>query len=178
MSKSVCVWTGSWVAHPTDNMPYIQADLITRHHVFSVTTQGSPIFAQWVESYAVSYGIDGTNWIMISMAFLANSDQDTKVTNTLPDGGILARYIRLHPIGSNTVYKSLRWDVIGCESCVVRYLICNGTEDPVVNVTASSIYRSGSDAYSPSHACLDRADGRKVLYIPLLILQTVTWAAN
>ena len=170
--------TGVWVPSDSDGEPYIQADLIAIRQVFGVTTQGSPDLNDWVESYSISYSTDGTTWTSISTVFSANSDPDTKVTNTLPDGGIAARYIRLHPIGSNTVYKSLRWDVIGCESCVVRYLICNGTEDPVVNVTASSIYRSGSDAYSPSHACLDRADGRKVLYIPLLILQTVTWAAN
>ena len=153
--------TGVWVASNSDCEPYIQADLITARQVFGVTTQGSPNFNEWVESYSISYSTDGITWTSISTVFSANTDSDTKVTNTLPGDGILAQYIRLHPLESHHAYKSLRWDVIGCESCVARYLICDGTEDPVADVTASSSYLS---VYSPRHSCLDRADGRKCCF--------------
>lgn len=51
--------------------------------------------------------------ITLLQEFAENSDITTPVTNTLPTP-IVARYLRLYPM-DHQGYRSLRFDVIGCE---------------------------------------------------------------
>ena len=104
---------GAWLARQHNYNQWIQADLITKHRIESVTTQGRPGTDQdWVKSYSVRYSQDGITWTQISTPFDANKDNETKAINVLPDN-IDARYIRLSPNSWNTQI-AMRFDVTGC----------------------------------------------------------------
>nr|XP_034324818.1 EGF-like repeat and discoidin I-like domain-containing protein 3 [Crassostrea gigas] len=72
---------------------------------------------EYVKKYKVRYSNTSVNWTMVfngtNDEFEANSDRTTPVTNTLPSP-IVARYLRLYPTEHHD-YRSLRFDVIGCE---------------------------------------------------------------
>ena len=146
--------TGAW--HPGDESgQYIEADLITPRQLYGITTQGSPHGEQWMTSYSISYSLNGSVWIDIADSFTGNSDQNTKVTNALAPAtgdGVTARYIRLYT-GESYAHPTMRWDVIGCPACVASYMVCDGTQEPVVSLTASSVFDSRSE---PQYSCLDR----------------------
>ena len=103
---------GCWSALYKTQDQWIRADLGTAQRIKSVTTQGHPMFAQWVTSYYISYSLDGTNWMDISTLYSGNVDQNTKKTNNLP-ANTAARYVRLRPQTWQS-HISLRFDVTGC----------------------------------------------------------------
>ena len=130
--------TGGWRAHRSDDSSYVQVDFIAKVQVFGITTQGRHSNnLRYVTSYNVSYSVDGITWNMIPRTFPGNTDRHTKVTNTLQAGGILTRFVRVHPV-TFSGHVAMRWDVIGCRSCVASYMLCNRTLSPVVTLTSSS----------------------------------------
>ena len=148
----LCLFTGRWRPDQSDNNSYIQVDFIAKVHVFGITTRGrGSTNVRAVTSYNVSYSLDGITWTMISRTFPGNTDGRTKVTNTLQAGGILTRYVRLHPVTFRG-HVALRWDVIGCRSCVASYMLCNRTRSPVVTLTSSSAH---SQYVHENFSCID-----------------------
>ena len=105
--------TVAW--NPNDGVPnrWIQADLRTRHFLYSITTQGSSDYYNWIISYYVHYGDDGVNFNAIATQYLGNTDQHTKVTHELPLNTI-GRFVRLYPEFLRT-YGTVRWDVYAGE---------------------------------------------------------------
>ncbi|XP_033105774.1 uncharacterized protein LOC117108037 [Anneissia japonica] len=141
---------GSWAARSNDRDQWIQADLSEVRRVTGVVTQGrNGDFNQWVKSYEVLYGMDGTNWetIMFStgvpMEFVGNSDKDTAVTNLLPVE-VQARFIRIHPLTWNE-HISMRFEVLGCPGSEPVEEFCEdalGVETEDIQLIASSEYNA------------------------------------
>ena len=78
---------------------------------------------EWVTLYTLATSLDGVTWADVTQpqdgevgvaVFEANFDQNTVVTNSLPSGGVVARYVRLHPRLSHQ-YISMRLEFIGCD---------------------------------------------------------------
>ena len=99
--------------NPADGEPnlWIQADLGEIRDIYSIITQGSSRYDNWITSYYVHYGDDVSNLHAIATQYVGNTDQHTKVTNQLPLNTI-GRFVRLYP---DTVrkYGTIRWDVYG-----------------------------------------------------------------
>ena len=152
MNDNYFTFWGAWRAETIEAGSYIQVDFVAPVQVFGITTQGccSNRF-EIVKSYNVSYSLDGIVWTMIQRTFPGNTDRHTKVTNTLQDGGIITRYVRLHPVTFRG-HVALRWDVIGCRSCVASYMLCNRTRSPVVTLTSSSAH---SQYVHENFSCID-----------------------
>ena len=136
----------------------MQVDILFPRLLFGVTTQGRDErdgADQWVLSYTISYSLEYVTWTSIASVFPGNFDSSTKVTNAIPNGGVTARYIRLYPVAYRG-HESIRWDVIGCKTCVARHLLCRGTTDPVVTLTASTM---NGAMFDPQYSCLNQVPG-------------------
>ena len=55
-------YSGAWASGANDLNQWIQAEFSTPFKITAIQTQGRGGWNQWVKSYKVSYGIDGTNW--------------------------------------------------------------------------------------------------------------------
>ena len=110
---SICsACSGAWGSDFLDDDRWIQADLGRESLVFSVITQSRPVVQNWVTSYYVNISSDGSIWRQIGSLYEANTELDTKVTNSLPDG-TSARYVRVMPSTWN-VHPAMRWELVGC----------------------------------------------------------------
>ena len=74
-----------------------------------------------MKRYTLATSLDNVTWADVTRpadgaaaVFEANFDQNTAVTNWLPSGGVVARYVRLHPRLSHQ-YISMRLEFIGCD---------------------------------------------------------------
>ena len=105
--------SAAWNPSAGEPNRWIQADFGARRVLYSITTQGSSDFDNWIISYFLSVGDDGVNWQDNPKRFVANTDQHTRVTHQLPVNTI-ARFIRLHP-DFHRAYGTVRWDVRGGE---------------------------------------------------------------
>ena len=82
-----------------------------------IVTQGRHDAAQWVEKYTVGYGMKASmikllNGVYNWLVYTANSDQNTRVKNALPDG-LVATRLRIYPVQWHN-YPSMRAEVVTC----------------------------------------------------------------
>ncbi|XP_072169487.1 lactadherin-like [Diadema setosum] len=93
---------GSWTARANDGNQWIKVDFRRMYHVTGITTQGRPESDQWVTEFKIAYSPDGITWSFVKdcadndKRFVANSDPDTKVKNSLVEP-IRAQLLRIHP---------------------------------------------------------------------------------
>nr|WFD50011.1 nectin variant 3 [Paracentrotus lividus] len=112
-------FTGAWSARTNDLDQWIQVDLRQAFEVTGIITQGRNSWpnGQWVQSYQMSYSIDGKDWILVkgclaeTQIFPGNFDADSLVENAISPP-VTARFFRLHPVHWNN-HISLRWELIG-----------------------------------------------------------------
>ena len=52
----------SWSSNRNDDKQWIQVDLSKEKEITAIATQGRKHAAQWVETYAVSYSLDGRTY--------------------------------------------------------------------------------------------------------------------
>ena len=83
----------------------------------SIITQGRRDYGQWVTSYTVDYGFEDSlltvlNAFYDTVVYTANSDQNTRVENALPDGMVATR-LRIYPVQWHN-YPSMRAEVVTC----------------------------------------------------------------
>ena len=83
----------------------------------SIITQGRRDYGQWVTSYTVDYGFEDLlitvlNAFYDPVVYTANSDQNTRVENALPDG-LLATRMRIYPQSWHG-HPSMRAEVVTC----------------------------------------------------------------
>ena len=111
--------TGAWTADDDDIHPWIQANFDGEKRVTSITTQGRPDASEWVTSYQVAYRDASGTWQSVKhtnnrrISFRANTDRNTRVTNSMPDG-VVATKVRLWPVSWNR-RVSMRFLVQGCD---------------------------------------------------------------
>ena len=111
--------TGAWSADSSDANPWIQANFNGEKTVSSITTQGRHDDDHWVTSYTVTYADSSGNWHSVTdssgntLPFTANTDRNTAVTNSMPDG-VVASNVRLWPVTWNG-RVSMRFMVQGCD---------------------------------------------------------------
>ena len=112
--------TGAWSADESDDArPWIRANFDGAKRVSSITTQGHPDADEWVTSYIVVYrhpsgtvhSVKGSNGR--AFQFKANTDRNTAVTNSMPDG-VVATNVRLWPVTWNG-HVSMCFMVQGCD---------------------------------------------------------------
>ncbi|XP_078344750.1 uncharacterized protein LOC144630294 [Oculina patagonica] len=90
-----------WAALVNDVNQWLQVDFLQSVTLSKVATQGRHNYPQWVESYFLSYSMDGSAFENYKQCgedkiFYANSDQTTIVYNTI-NPVIFTRYIRVLP---------------------------------------------------------------------------------
>ena len=83
----------------------------------SIITQGRHDYPQWVTSYTVDYGFEDSlltvlNAFYDTVVYTANSDQNTRVENALPDG-LIATRMRIYPQSWHG-HPSMRAEVVTC----------------------------------------------------------------
>ena len=83
----------------------------------SIITQGRQDAAQWVKSYTVDYGFEDSLITVVNafydpVVYTANSDQNTRVENALPDG-LIATRMRIYPQSWHG-HPSMRAEVVTC----------------------------------------------------------------
>ncbi|XP_041477638.1 uncharacterized protein LOC121425593 [Lytechinus variegatus] len=108
---------GAWSALTNNENQWIQVDLLAAFEVTGVIIQGRNRGAQWVESYGISYSIDGKDWILVDdcdrepKTFVANFDSNSLVENGISPP-VTARFFRIHPLTWHN-HISLRWELLG-----------------------------------------------------------------
>ena len=83
----------------------------------SIITQGRHDYPQWVTSYTVDYGFEDSLLTVLNafydpVVYTANSDQNTRVENALPDG-LIATRMRIYPQSWHG-HPSMRAEVVTC----------------------------------------------------------------
>ena len=87
--------------------------------VSSVTTQGRHDADEWVTSYRMTYADASGTWHDVTEStgntrvFTANTDRNTAVTNSMPDG-LVSTNVRLWPVTWNG-RVAMRFLVQGCD---------------------------------------------------------------
>ena len=113
------ICTGAWSPASSDLAPWIQANFDGEKRIRYITTQGRSDADEWVTSYLVMYDHDPSNWYFVTDStgrtkeFTANTDRNTAVSNSMPDG-IVATKVRLRPVSWNR-RVSMRFMVQGCD---------------------------------------------------------------
>eukprot|EP00118_Oscarella_pearsei_P005447 m.25086 g.25086 ORF g.25086 m.25086 type:complete len:509 (+) comp28733_c0_seq3:70-1596(+) len=110
----------AWCSRVNDQSQWIQVNLGKHRIVTAVATQGrSDCCDQWVTSYEIEYGNDGSDWTTYMhpgsdkpMLFIGNSDKESVVKNALK-GAISAQYVRIRPKSWHG-HISLRFELFGC----------------------------------------------------------------
>ena len=122
VSNHICVSllrTGAWSAYVSNTAQWITANFNGVKTVSSITTQGRSDANEWVTSYRVTYRDSSGAWRAVtdstgrSVMFTANTDRNTRVTNSMPDG-VVATNVRLWPVTWNGRI-SMRFLVQGCD---------------------------------------------------------------
>ncbi|KAL5022368.1 hypothetical protein ScPMuIL_001523 [Solemya velum] len=142
---------GAWSAGKNNQYQWIQADFNVTKKIVGVVTKGRDAISdsgtiQWVKTFKVLYSDDGQAWETVkgesgdAMVFNGNTDQNTEVTNNLPQP-ISARFLRIKPLTWHA-YMSMRFDVIGCEC---SGMLVEGVSNDMM--TASSYYDNHSKPY-------------------------------
>ncbi|XP_039512123.1 SCO-spondin [Pimephales promelas] len=115
--------------------PFLQIDLLRRHNITGLQTQGGGVFGTFVSSFYLQFSSDGRQWFtykeMISDArpkakvFQGNSD-DRGVALARLDRMVSARFVRILPHDfQNGIY--LRVELMGCDDgagCVSGQFSC------------------------------------------------------
>ncbi|EDO30628.1 predicted protein, partial [Nematostella vectensis] len=106
----------SWCAGSDDFSPFFEVDLGTIHVICAVATQGSADSEDWIQSYRLAGAQDGLTWKKYTedgkvKTFLANTDQDSVVTNVL-QSPVAVKMLRIYPV-EYSGYKCMRLEVYG-----------------------------------------------------------------
>ncbi|XP_027751788.1 contactin-associated protein 1 [Empidonax traillii] len=111
--------TSGWSPDPRDKQPWLQIDLMQRHRINAVATQGTFNTYDWLTRYIVLYGDHPTSWKPFfqqgsNWTFFGNVNESGVVRHDL-HYPILARYIRIIPVAWNPRGKiGLRLGLYGC----------------------------------------------------------------
>ncbi|NXR50509.1 CNTP1 protein, partial [Hippolais icterina] len=111
--------TSGWSPDPRDKQPWLQIDLMQRHRINAVATQGTFNTYDWLTRYIVLYGDHPTSWKPFfqqgsNWTFFGNVNESGVVRHDL-HFPILARYIRIIPVAWNPRGKiGLRLGLYGC----------------------------------------------------------------
>ncbi|KAI1230282.1 hypothetical protein IHE44_0010247 [Lamprotornis superbus] len=127
--------TSGWSPDPRDKQPWLQIDLMQKHRINAVATQGTFNTYDWLTRYIVLYGDhptswkpffqQGSNWRPLTWSkvltmtlhpqtFFGNVNESGVVRHDL-HYPILARYIRIIPVAWNPRGKiGLRLGLYGC----------------------------------------------------------------
>ncbi|XP_009992486.1 PREDICTED: LOW QUALITY PROTEIN: contactin-associated protein 1 [Chaetura pelagica] len=103
----------------TDKQPWLQIDLMQKHRINAVATQGTFNTYDWLTRYIVLYGDHPTSWKPFfqqgsNWTFFGNVNESGVVRHDL-HYPILARYIRIIPVAWNPRGKiGLRLGLYGC----------------------------------------------------------------
>ncbi|XP_048583976.1 uncharacterized protein LOC5501433 isoform X1 [Nematostella vectensis] len=106
-----------WATYGNNDLnDHIRIDLGGIHIICAIATQGSHTSAEWVTKYKVAYSIDGQTWSLYqengaNKTFLANTDQDSVVTNVL-QSPVAVKMLRIYPV-EYSGYKCMRLEVYG-----------------------------------------------------------------
>jgi hypothetical protein len=102
-----------WRPNINDATPWIEVDLESSKHILAVSTQGRATASnlQCVTKYALKFrsAID-QEWNTLPRDLPGNSDIHTVVRNWLIGDHVIARYVRLEPLGC-IGETALRWDI-------------------------------------------------------------------
>ncbi|CAK1545090.1 unnamed protein product [Leptosia nina] len=110
---------GSWNPSPEDKDHYIQVELPEKTPVYGVVMQGNPLFDQYVTSYEVMYGDDGTVFSYVDttsgqpQVFRGPVDHTTPLKQMF-EKPIEAKFVRIHPLTWHEEV-AIRLELIGCE---------------------------------------------------------------
>uniref|UniRef100_A0A8C4W331 Contactin associated protein 1 n=1 Tax=Gopherus evgoodei TaxID=1825980 RepID=A0A8C4W331_9SAUR len=108
-----------WSPDPSDKQPWLQIDLMQKHKINAVATQGTYNTYDWVTHYIVLYGDHPSSWkpffqLGSNWTFFGNVNESGVVRHDL-HYPILARYIRIIPRAWNPRGKiGLRLGLYGC----------------------------------------------------------------
>uniref|UniRef100_A0A8B9F3E8 Contactin associated protein 1 n=1 Tax=Amazona collaria TaxID=241587 RepID=A0A8B9F3E8_9PSIT len=108
-----------WSPDPRDKQPWLQIDLMQKHRINAVATQGTFNTYDWLTRYIVLYGDHPTSWKPFfqqgsNWTFFGNVNESGVVRHDL-HYPILARYIRIIPVAWNPRGKiGLRLGLYGC----------------------------------------------------------------
>ncbi|NXO69456.1 CNTP1 protein, partial [Phainopepla nitens] len=111
--------TSGWSPDPRDKQPWLQIDLMQKHRINAVATQGTFNTYDWLTRYIVLYGDHPTSWKPFfqqgsNWTFFGNVNNSGVVRHDL-HYPILARYIRIIPVAWNPRGKiGLRLGLYGC----------------------------------------------------------------
>ncbi|XP_074915905.1 contactin-associated protein 1 [Chelonoidis abingdonii] len=111
--------SSGWSPDPSDKQPWLQIDLMQKHKINAVATQGTYNTYDWVTHYIVLYGDHPSSWkpffqLGSNWTFFGNVNESGVVRHDL-HYPILARYIRIIPTAWNPRGKiGLRLGLYGC----------------------------------------------------------------
>uniref|UniRef100_A0A8C8R524 Contactin associated protein 1 n=1 Tax=Pelusios castaneus TaxID=367368 RepID=A0A8C8R524_9SAUR len=111
--------SSGWSPDPRDKQPWLQIDLMQKHRINAVATQGTYNTYDWVTRYIVLYGDHPSSWkpffqLGSNWTFFGNVNESGVVRHDL-HYPILARYIRIIPLAWNPRGKiGLRVGLYGC----------------------------------------------------------------
>ncbi|XP_074834871.1 contactin-associated protein 1 [Carettochelys insculpta] len=111
--------SSGWSPDPSDKQPWLQIDLMRKHKINAVATQGTYNTYDWVTRYMVLYGDHPSSWrpffqLGSNWTFFGNVNESGVVRHDL-HYPILARYIRIIPTAWNPRGKiGLRLGLYGC----------------------------------------------------------------
>ncbi|XP_075379155.1 contactin-associated protein 1 [Mycteria americana] len=111
--------TSGWSPDPRDKQPWLQIDLMQKHRINAVATQGTFNTYDWLTRYIVLYGDHPTSWKPFfqqgsNWTFFGNVNESGVVRHDL-HYPILARYVRIIPVAWNPRGKiGLRLGLYGC----------------------------------------------------------------
>ncbi|KAM6399465.1 contactin-associated protein 1 [Rhynochetos jubatus] len=111
--------TSGWSPDRRDKQPWLQIDLMQKHRINAVATQGTFNTYDWLTRYIVLYGDHPTSWKPFfqqgsNWTFFGNVNESGVVRHDL-HYPILARYIRIIPVAWNPRGKiGLRLGLYGC----------------------------------------------------------------
>ncbi|XP_050345304.1 hemocytin [Nymphalis io] len=110
---------GSWNPDQSDSNPYIQVELPQREPIYGVMMQGSPLFNQYVTSYDMMYGDDGSVFSTVDgpdgkpKIFRGPVDNKTPMKQMI-EPPIEAKFVRIRPITWHEEV-AVRFELIGCQ---------------------------------------------------------------
>ncbi|XP_019361270.1 PREDICTED: contactin-associated protein 1 isoform X1 [Gavialis gangeticus] len=111
--------SSGWSPDPRDKQPWLQIDLMQKHMINAVATQGTYNTRDWLTHYIVLYGDHPSSWKPFfqrgsNWTFFGNVNESGVVIHDL-HYPILARYLRIIPVGWNPSGKiGLRLGLFGC----------------------------------------------------------------
>ncbi|XP_068703646.1 contactin-4-like isoform X2 [Montipora foliosa] len=110
-----------WIADDNDKHPWMGVNLHTAINITAIATQGVVYegYPYFVESYYLSYGDDGQNWVNytfqgMTKVFQANVDANS-IVKVVFNSSVLGKFIRIHPTNCS-IRCALRMELYGCNS--------------------------------------------------------------